>query len=184
MRCKRLPGRCFASPLPVCAKSSNRFNQLQYVGFECSRYSTCIHRMTRYHLLIPTTSQNLGQKAKSNLKATLYEPPITHPAKCVESDFDCFTIFTHKIIVSFPSRPFLKFVAKNAVQIIQKYATFALSTKSCSPFIEICTKSPSVDMIIAASREGVQMEKVVALLLRWSPHTSTMIYCYPSLGIY
>ena len=106
MRCKRLPGRCFASPLPVCAKSSNKFNQLQYVGFECSRYSTCIHRMTRYHLLIPTTSQNLGQKAKSNLKATLYEPPITHPAKCVESDFDCFTIFTHKIIGFFSKSSF------------------------------------------------------------------------------
>ena len=98
--------------------------------------------------------------------------------------FDYFTIFPHKIFVSFPSRPFPKFITKNTVQIIQKYAIFALSTNSLSQFREICTKSPSVDMITAASRKAVPMEKVVALLLRWSSYTSTMTYCYPSLGIY
>ena len=65
----------FGPPPLVSAKSSNRFFFTRWslrvnTTSWYPHHSTCIYRMTKYHLYVPATSQNFGQNPKQLLRAT------------------------------------------------------------------------------------------------------------------
>ena len=86
--------QCFSIPSTVNAKNSNKFDCnkkfkqiwswymvkfLQQAGFECPiisecpHHSTCIDRMTKYHLYAPITSQNFEAKSQKELLRWFYK---------------------------------------------------------------------------------------------------------------
>ena len=71
--------KCFCIPFKCEGKRSNEFDFCSQgssipTAYQCTNYSNCIHRLTKYHLQVPATFPKFWGKATT--KVALHEPPI------------------------------------------------------------------------------------------------------------